>query len=173
MLALNLCLQRILPVNRRWIEDAQKTADNLTVNLRMHRRQILQRREPLAGRNNRVVIRDLLIVRIAGLRDILVKPFCKDCIRVFPHSGYCLQTTDILPDLLRDRRGKHTGVRSRIRHKLLLVQFLRDLQRLIRAQLQRPGTDILKLRQVKKQRRILLLRFLLQLSHAGRDRLRL
>ena len=56
----------------------------LLVNLRMHRRQILQRREPLAGRNNRVVIRDLLIVRIAGFRDILVKPFCQDCIRVIP-----------------------------------------------------------------------------------------
>ena len=44
--------------------------------------------------------------------------------------------------------GQDSGVCPRIRHQLLLIEFLDDPQRLIRADLEALGTVVLELRQI-------------------------
>ena len=81
----------------------------------------------------------------------------KDVLKIRPGHGVFRQAVQVPADLLCHRCGQDSGIRPRIGHKLLLIQFLDDPQRLIGADLEPAGTVILQLRQIVKERRILLL----------------
>ena len=68
-------------------------------------------------------------------------------------------------NLLRHRRGEHSGIRSGISRHLLLIKLLSDPQRLIGADLEKFGTVVLQLCQIIQERRIPGLLLFLQLLH--------
>ena len=75
------------------------------------------------------------------------------------------QSLKILMDLFCHRSGKHSGIGSRVGHQLFLIQFLHNLQGLIRADFKQPGTFILKFCQIKKQWWILIFIFPFDFFH--------
>ena len=95
------------------------------------------------------MIGNLLIIYILRLCNRLIASRLHDLIRIGGYRCISLQSADILIDLLAHCRRQHPCIGSRIGHQLLLIQFLYDLQCLIRADLEQLGAHILKLRQVK------------------------
>ena len=109
------------------------------------------------------MIRDLLVVDISRLGDPFIAPVCQDLLRKRLRQLVVSQPADILVDLLGDCARQNARVRSGISRQLLLIQFLHDAERLVRADLEKSGTVILKLRQIVEQRRILCFLLLLDL----------
>ena len=94
------------------------------------------------------MIRDQLIVHISGFRDSLKGAGFQHLRRKCGQRLIAFEPADVPRDLLRDSGGKHAGVRTGIGGQLLLIEFLGDPQRFIRAELEQPGAVVLKLRQV-------------------------
>ena len=83
--------------------------------------------ESLSGRNDRIVIRDLLVIHIACLFQTFEHIVLQDFLRKRRACRIIAKPPYILMDHLGHCRGKHTGIGSRIGRQLLFVQFLRDL----------------------------------------------
>ena len=111
------------------------------------------------------MVRDLFIINISGGCNFFIIPLfqyfrCKA-------SGWfkSTQSLKILMNLFCYCSRKYSGIGSRIGHQLFLIQFLHNLQCLIRTDLKQSGTFILKFCQIKKQRRILIFIFPFNLFH--------
>ena len=111
-------------------------------------RDRFKRRQSLPRRDDRVVIRNLLVIDISCLRQILIAAETQDVLKIRSRHLIFGQTVQISCNLLCHRRRKNTGVGSGIRHQLFLVQFLHNSKRLIRTDLKALGTVVLKLRQI-------------------------
>ena len=95
------------------------------------------------------MVRDHLIVGVAALPDAFVQTVFEDVLRKTGNVRDLRKAADVLVDLLRDCARKHAGVGPRIGDELLFIKLLRDLQRLVRADLQAPRAGILQLRKVE------------------------
>ena len=127
-----------------------------------------QRAQPLTGGDDGIMVRDLLVIDIPGLCQILITAEGKDILQIGRRRLIFGKPVQVAADLLCHCCGKDPGVRPGISHQLFLVEFLDDPERLIRTDLKAFGTVILKLRQVIEKRRIFLLLLLLNgLDPAG------
>ena len=104
------------------------------------------------------MVGNLGIIRILRVRNVPAAAFLHDALHIRSHRRKIFQSADIFSDFFCHCRGEHTCIRSRIGGKLLLIQILRHLQRLIRTDLKTLGTLRLQLRKIEKQRRTLFLR---------------
>ena len=167
-LALAVDRQRDALVDRRWEEDREEaTADEL-VHLLRKRLQRLVLALTLTGRDDRVVVGDLLVVDVAGLCDGPETAGRQDLLRLRGHRRVVCDAADVLLDLLRHGGREHTRIGTRVGGQLLLVELLRDGEGLIRANLEHLRAVVLQLRKIIEERRIL--RFLL-LRDSGHGRL--
>ena len=96
------------------------------------------------------MVGDFRVVGILCLCNIGIQFFRHDGIHELCRRRKAFQAADILIDFLGNRCGQYTGIGSRIGSQLFLVQILRHLQRLVRADLKALGTFRLKLRQIKQ-----------------------
>ena len=146
-------LQRALFIDCGRVKDGQETASYHLINLRGKRGKPRERPESLTGRNQRVVVGNLLVVRIAALRDALVTAVCQHLLREAADHLNPREPAQILLNFLCDRRREHARIGSRVGDQLFFVEFLRDLKGLIRAYLKAPRAVILQFRQIIKKRR--------------------
>ena len=109
------------------------------------------RGKSLPGRNNCIMVCNLLVIDITCLRDILITALLKNSLCKNPDGWNVLQSADIPMYLLRHCRRKDAGVCPGISHEFFLVQFLHNLQRLIGTYFKQARTIVLQLCQIIKQ----------------------
>ena len=146
-------LQRALFINRGRVKNGQETAGYHLINLCGERGKPGEGPESLPGRNQCIVVGNLLVVRIAALRDAFVTAVCQHLLREAADRLYPREPAQVLLDFLCDRRRKHARIGSRVGNQLFFVELLRDLKSLIRANLKAPRTVVLQFRQIIKKRR--------------------
>ena len=78
------------------------------------------------------MVGDRLVIRIPGLPDRLPCISPEDLLRKGRERFIVRKSAQISADHLRDSRRQDTGIGSRIRGQLLLVQLLGYFQRLVR-----------------------------------------
>ena len=111
------------------------------------------------------MIRDLRVIDIPRACDILPGAPLQCLPGIGCRGLEILKAGDVLADFFGNSRRQYSCVRPGIGSQLLLVQFLCDIERLIRTDLEHAAAVILKLCQVIEQRRILLLFLLLDRVH--------
>ena len=138
----------------RGIKDTQESPADHVVDVRGERPQRSQRAQSLSCGNDGVVIRDLGVVGVARLPDLLPGISRQDLFRKGADLRHRPQAGNVLPDLLRHCTGEDSCVRSGIGHQFLFIEFLNDLQSLVRADPEPAGTVVLQFRQIIEQRRV-------------------
>ena len=132
--------------------------------------QRLKRPQSLPGRNNRIMIRNLLIIRITRLSDLFIAFILKYCFCKYPYTRNIAKPADIFADFLCYCCRKHPGIRTRICNQLLLIQLLHNAKRLIRTDLKKSGTCILQFCQIIQKRCIFCFFFLFGRKYGRPDR---
>ena len=97
---------------------------------------------------------DLFVIGITAFSDPFVTASRKNLLCKGSSRRILHKPLKIPVDLLCHRTGQHSGIRSRIGHQLLFIQFLRKLQRFIRTDLKTFRTFVLKFCQVIQKGRI-------------------
>ena len=115
--------------------------------------------------DNGVMVCDLFVIDISCLLQIFVAALFQYLFRKGFSVHIAPKAADVLMYFFCHRSGEHTGIGPWIGDHFFLIQFLDNLQGLIRADLKHAGAVILKLCQIIEKRRIFILLFLLNLFH--------
>jgi len=105
------------------------------------------------------MICNLLVIDISCFCNIFVGSHFQNLICRPVDLRISAKAGNVFVNFFCNRSGKHPGICSGIGHQLFLIKLLNDPQGFIRTDLKKPGADVLKLRQVKKKRRILVFFF--------------
>ena len=119
------------------------------------------------------MVGNLFVVAITGFVNLCKKSvglYIFQIIKVFGTSG---ETVKIFGDFLGNSRRQHTRICTRVCNEFFLIQILHNLQRLVGRNLKQFGTFVLQLREVEKQRRILLFLLFFDAFNGGGHRRRL
>ena len=100
------------------------------------------------------MVSDFIVVCVLCLCNICMEFFRQDMVRKALCRRISFEFVQIFVDLFCDGCRQYSCVRSRICRELFFIQVLRDLQRLIRADLEAFGALSLQFRQIEEQGRL-------------------